>query len=257
MFVGLIELMLEFVKPVTLSMRLFGNIYGGEVALRVITALTLFIAPVLLLSLEVMLNFIQALIFSILSLLFIVLAVESHEGEEGEMAHEAMESLEEGTHGNPARGGLGPAARNQFREREFEPAAWPDVGGTTAWITSALGSRPSGSSAPASASASWEAWPQRRSGATRRPPARSAGWRSSWLRLPKDSACWRSWSASSRSSSSSRAEIESWILLTVAGAAAQVAVRLTADEPATGGLTINLFWIIVRALNFIVFFALF
>ena len=39
MFVGLIELMLEFVKPVTLSMRLFGNIYGGEVALGVITAL--------------------------------------------------------------------------------------------------------------------------------------------------------------------------------------------------------------------------
>jgi len=98
MFVGLIELMLEFVKPVTLSMRLFGNIYGGEVALAVITALTLFIAPVLMFSLEVMLNFIQALIFSILSLLFIVLAVESHEGEEGEMAHEAIESLEEGVH---------------------------------------------------------------------------------------------------------------------------------------------------------------
>ena len=35
LFVGLIELMLEFVKPLTLSMRLFGNIYGGEVALGV------------------------------------------------------------------------------------------------------------------------------------------------------------------------------------------------------------------------------
>ncbi len=34
MFVGLIELMLEFVKPLTLSMRLFGNIYAGEVAHR-------------------------------------------------------------------------------------------------------------------------------------------------------------------------------------------------------------------------------
>ena len=38
--------MLEFVKPVTLSMRLFGNIYGGEVALGVVTALTLAILPV-------------------------------------------------------------------------------------------------------------------------------------------------------------------------------------------------------------------
>ena len=83
MFVGLIELMLEFVKPVTLSMRLFGNIYGGEVALGVITALTIAIIPVGLLGLEVMLNAIQALIFSILTLMFIVLAIESHDHEEG------------------------------------------------------------------------------------------------------------------------------------------------------------------------------
>ena len=46
MFVGLIELMLEFVKPVTLAMRLFGNIYGGEVALGVLIALTIAILPV-------------------------------------------------------------------------------------------------------------------------------------------------------------------------------------------------------------------
>src|SRR3989304_1246569 len=52
MFVGLIELMLEFVKPVTLSMRLFGNIYGGEVALGVITALTIAIIPAALIGLE-------------------------------------------------------------------------------------------------------------------------------------------------------------------------------------------------------------
>ncbi len=45
---GLVELMLEFVKPMTLSMRLFGNIYGGEVALGVITALTIAIIPVAL-----------------------------------------------------------------------------------------------------------------------------------------------------------------------------------------------------------------
>ena len=45
LFVGLVELLLEFVKPVTLSMRLFGNIYGGEVALGVMTALTIAIVP--------------------------------------------------------------------------------------------------------------------------------------------------------------------------------------------------------------------
>ena len=95
LFVGLVELMLEFVKPVTLSMRLFGNIYGGEVALGVITALTIAFVPVGLLGLEVMLNAIQALIFSVLTLIFITLAIESHEHEEGHVAEEAMATLHE------------------------------------------------------------------------------------------------------------------------------------------------------------------
>jgi F-type H+-transporting ATPase subunit a len=94
MFVGIVELMLDFVRPLTLSMRLFGNIYGGEVALGVITALTLIFLPILLLALEFMLNFIQALIFSILSLMYIVLAIESHDHEEGHVAEEAVEALE-------------------------------------------------------------------------------------------------------------------------------------------------------------------
>ena len=93
LFVGLVELMLEFVKPITLSMRLFGNIYGGEVALGVITALTIAFVPVGLLGLEVMLNAIQALIFSILTLMFIVLAIESHDHEEGHVAEEALEAI--------------------------------------------------------------------------------------------------------------------------------------------------------------------
>jgi F-type H+-transporting ATPase subunit a len=81
LFVGLIELMLEFVKPVTLSMRLFGNIYGGEVALGVILALTLAFIPVALYGLELMLNAVQALIFSVLTLMFILAAIEGHHDE--------------------------------------------------------------------------------------------------------------------------------------------------------------------------------
>jgi F-type H+-transporting ATPase subunit a len=82
MFVGLVELMLEFVKPLTLSMRLFGNIYGGEVALGVITALTLAFIPLALYGLELMLNLVQALIFSVLTLMFILAAIEGHHGED-------------------------------------------------------------------------------------------------------------------------------------------------------------------------------
>jgi F-type H+-transporting ATPase subunit a len=94
LFVGLIELMLEFVKPVTLSFRLFGNIYGGEVALGVITSLTIVFVPVLLLALELMLNAIQALIFSVLTLIFIVLAIESHHEEEGHIAEDVLHAAE-------------------------------------------------------------------------------------------------------------------------------------------------------------------
>jgi F-type H+-transporting ATPase subunit a len=94
MFVGLVELMLEFVKPVTLSMRLFGNIYGGEVALGVITGLTVAIVPVGLLGLDFLLNAIQALIFSVLTLVFITLAIESHDHEEGHIAEEALDAID-------------------------------------------------------------------------------------------------------------------------------------------------------------------
>ena len=93
MFVGLIELMLEFVKPITLSMRLFGNIYAGEVAIGVITGLTVAFVPVALLLLEGMLNLIQAVIFSVLSLVFILTAIESHHEEEGHMGEEAADVL--------------------------------------------------------------------------------------------------------------------------------------------------------------------
>lgn len=91
MYVGLIELLLEFIKPLTLSMRLFGNIYGGEVALGVITALTLAIIPVALLGLEVLLNFIQALIFSVLTLMFTLIAIEGHSDPTGHPQEEPGE----------------------------------------------------------------------------------------------------------------------------------------------------------------------
>lgn len=102
MFVGLVELMLEFVKPLTLSMRLFGNIYGGEVALGVVTALFLAIIPVALYGLEIMLTFVQALIFSTLALMFTLAAIESHHQEEGEMGHEDANALGDAVRGRPA-----------------------------------------------------------------------------------------------------------------------------------------------------------
>jgi F-type H+-transporting ATPase subunit a len=93
MYVGIVELFLEFVKPVTLAMRLFGNIYGGEVAIAVITGLTIAVVPAFMVGLESLLNVIQALIFSVLTLMFILIAVEGHAGEEHEpAAHDAAKN---------------------------------------------------------------------------------------------------------------------------------------------------------------------
>ena len=82
LFVGVIEFFLEFIKPVTLAMRLFGNIYGGEVALGVITGLTIALIPVAMVGLEFLLNFMQALIFAVLTLMFTIIATESHDDHE-------------------------------------------------------------------------------------------------------------------------------------------------------------------------------
>lgn len=102
LFVGLIELMLDFIKPITLSMRLFGNIFGGEVALGVVTALAIAAAPAIMLLLEGVLNFVQALIFSTLMLMYTVIAVESHTEEAH--AAPAFADLPEGNLGTPLPG---------------------------------------------------------------------------------------------------------------------------------------------------------
>ncbi len=102
LFVGLIEFLLEFIKPVTLSMRLFGNIFGGEVALGVITALTIALVPVAMLGLELLLNFVQALIFSTLTLMYTIIAMEGH-GEEAHAAP-AYADYPEGNLGPPLSG---------------------------------------------------------------------------------------------------------------------------------------------------------
>lgn len=87
-FVGFIEFFLEFVKPVALSMRLFGNIYGGELALTVMTTITFAFVPVALYGLELFVGLMQGIIFSILVLVFTMLAIEGHH-EEGHVEHHA------------------------------------------------------------------------------------------------------------------------------------------------------------------------
>ncbi len=75
-FVGMLELLSEFVKMISLAFRLFGNVFAGEVLLLVIGMLSPYFLPLPFLMMEIFVGFIQALIFSVLTLVFINMAVE-------------------------------------------------------------------------------------------------------------------------------------------------------------------------------------
>jgi F-type H+-transporting ATPase subunit a len=95
--VGLIELFSELFRILTLTLRLWGNIWGGEIVLAVLAAL-LFVPSLLLpfLGLELFIGFIQAFVFAFLVLLYIILALESHGGEHEE--HAEHEGAQEAAH---------------------------------------------------------------------------------------------------------------------------------------------------------------
>ena len=78
-FVGLLELVSEFVKIISFSFRLFGNVFAGEVLLIIIGFLGPYFLPLPFLFLEVFVGFIQAFIFAMLTLVFIGMSVVSHQ----------------------------------------------------------------------------------------------------------------------------------------------------------------------------------
>jgi len=80
--VGLVELIGELVRVVSLSFRLFGNILAGEVIILVATYFMPYFLPVPLMMFEIFIGFLQAAIFSLLTLFFIKLAVTEPHGEE-------------------------------------------------------------------------------------------------------------------------------------------------------------------------------
>jgi F-type H+-transporting ATPase subunit a len=110
LYVGLIEFLLEFFKPVTLSFRLFGNMYGGGIMLGVFTALIIAFVPIPFVALEGFIGFIQALIFASLTLMYILTAIEIPHDEE-EHARPALVTGPEGDVGPSlgARPAPGPA----------------------------------------------------------------------------------------------------------------------------------------------------
>ncbi len=91
-FVGLIEIVGEFAKIASLSFRLFGNVFAGEVLLASMAALMAYVVPIPFLFLEILVGVIQALIFSILLVVYFTISASDHDeheehGESHEVAH--------------------------------------------------------------------------------------------------------------------------------------------------------------------------
>jgi len=88
-----IHLISELSRLVSLSMRLFGNVFAGEVLLGTMLALTTaavfilplaFFVPAVFLGLELLFGAVQALVFALLAMTYITMAIAEHEGGHGE-----------------------------------------------------------------------------------------------------------------------------------------------------------------------------
>lgn len=80
-FEGFLELTAEFSRMLALSLRLFGNVFAGEVLIVVIGYMTTYFAPLALLPffiLELFIGGVQAYVFFMLTVVFISLGRVSH-----------------------------------------------------------------------------------------------------------------------------------------------------------------------------------
>ncbi len=80
-FVGALELLSEFVRIISFTFRLFGNMMGGEVLLLTIPFLIPWVFSSIFYGLETFLGLIQAVIFGMLTLVFATMAVSRQEAE--------------------------------------------------------------------------------------------------------------------------------------------------------------------------------
>lgn len=82
--VGFIELFSEAAKVVSLSLRLFGNIFAGEVLITVLSSLVAFFVPLPFMALELIVGIVQATVFSMLTLVYLTIMTTAPHGSEHE-----------------------------------------------------------------------------------------------------------------------------------------------------------------------------
>ncbi len=80
-FIGGLETLSELIRIVSFTFRLFGNMTAGEILLLIAAFLIPWVLALPFYGLELLVGFVQALIFSGLTLVFVTMAVSPHEGE--------------------------------------------------------------------------------------------------------------------------------------------------------------------------------
>lgn len=83
-FLGFMDIVSEFAKIISMSMRLFGNIYAGEVMTVVLYGLISVAIPIPWHVMSLFSGIIQALVFSMLTIVFYTLAVSISPEEEAQ-----------------------------------------------------------------------------------------------------------------------------------------------------------------------------
>ena len=105
--VGILEFFLELLRVLSLSFRLFGNIFAGDVLLLVMSFISVGIGAIPFYFLEAFVGFIQAYVFAFLALLYFTLGTTAHGHDEpeeeqlAEAAHASRERVEHGLGRNP------------------------------------------------------------------------------------------------------------------------------------------------------------
>lgn len=80
-FIFPLMLLDQFIHPVSLSLRLYGNVYGEESVVHQLASMCPVGLPVIMQCLSVLMGAIQALVFTLLACIYIEEAVGHHEGE--------------------------------------------------------------------------------------------------------------------------------------------------------------------------------
>jgi F-type H+-transporting ATPase subunit a len=82
-----IEIISTCIRPVSLALRLYGNMYGDHMVLGTFSNLAPVAVPVVFMLLGLLVSFIQAYVFIMLSMVYVSLATAHHDHGEGHAHH--------------------------------------------------------------------------------------------------------------------------------------------------------------------------